>query len=627
MDDATRLISELQSKLTELDGKVAAHLRDMATEFQRYSDQLLQDVPADVSNKVNRVIAESMADYPAFNPALKYLDSNTALPAAAAAAGAGAGAGAAATTTTATTDNDLASRNRRTSPPPVLPHTSGTPKEGIRGPHDREMEFYGVFTPGYLPLLDSSDRPLHSPPLSPPPVKAIEAAVKSNETSQTESSPEGGLPRPALPKRRGTDTSSISLESSGSESTKVRRSALRRSSGSSTKASPRRVRFDFEGEEVLPTSSPQASSPARPQLRTGVPQGGFEDDSDLPAGRLDDGSDRATSPPRAKKVSSSEALRALSKMPLEDPANWTVVNAQPEPENLDSTTEIVPDRDTSADRSRTPAVSGRASGKAPARSALITQIEQTRDTTLGSPLEDYEQQQEEDSSDEDFISMRSSKKDSASPGSRSPVTALATQPDISTLSQRLNGDGASPAPRTGTDTQVDTKRRAFETDDELFEFDEDEKTSSVGYPLTRTIKSTEPYIPEEESDEEHESTAANSHVENTFSTSPAVGITSRNRKPPSPPISASIGSFRGRPIMLDVVKDPRILEEAAEMGDFDTFVGSVDGRSGVDKSDLNSFRASLSNAQYSGTPRSFSERFAMEQMEQATGSRRGGDRR
>jgi hypothetical protein len=73
-----------------------------------------------------------------------------------------------------------------------------------------------------------------------------------------------------------------------------------------------------------------------------------------------------------------------------------------------------------------------------------------------------------------------------------------------------------------------------------------------------------------------------------------------------------IGSYKGNSIRMDAVANPRVLEEAAALGDIKSFVGSVNGNSGFDPSDINSYRESLGKHAFSGTPRSFSERVMLE---------------
>jgi hypothetical protein len=74
---------------------------------------------------------------------------------------------------------------------------------------------------------------------------------------------------------------------------------------------------------------------------------------------------------------------------------------------------------------------------------------------------------------------------------------------------------------------------------------------------------------------------------------------------------------------MPVVRNPEVHAQAASLGNFNTFVGGLDGRSGMDEGDLNSFRASVANTGFSGTPRSFTERLMMEEAQKA---RAGGAR-
>lgn len=66
---------------------------------------------------------------------------------------------------------------------------------------------------------------------------------------------------------------------------------------------------------------------------------------------------------------------------------------------------------------------------------------------------------------------------------------------------------------------------------------------------------------------------------------------------------------------MPIVKNPELHAQAASQGDFDSFVGGVDGRSGIDESDFSSYRASIAPGGFVGTPRSFTERLMMEDME------------
>ena len=663
--DATHIISELHSKLSELDNKLAAYRQELMDEYDRFTAALLQDASQEVSDAVLRAMAESMSKHPSLYPNLSDpLDSLDA-------------------------DEQQQQHHRhdhrrpwdgRKSPPPILHHTSGVPKDAARNhphPHDRAHAFHGVFSPSYLPLLDGSDRPLHSPPLSPPPPavsssqpagspfddeKIAGGAQQQPQPQQQQQSPPPPdaaqrFVRPAPLVRRPTDASSV--DSSGSES-KLRRSALRRSSSASTRASPRRVRFEVQGEEVLPTASPpQVSEADLPQLASdALPPGAARDESEESTpGRLDDADDRRDWPP-ARKVSSSERLRALSKLPLEDPSQWTVVNPQANPDE----SAIMDDDDvapSSKANSNTASTTSEKPAAAPAtnlpvRPAVII-------PEPGRPLQDLAKQHgdddENESSDDedDFIAMRPSKKSPISPRQSSssapaaqeatttaneplpaatapvvsPPSTAAQQPATNQEKASAPGQSATngstapidhPLPENGNSgaaeysSETDEEAEADIDDDdeeELFEFDDE----TGGYPLTRASKlkpKREQHRPKEVEDLDDE--ALDSISDDRAVKPPGVSISKRVSPPlASPPVSASVGSYRGRSItVFDVVKDPRMHEKAAELGEFNSFIGSIDGRSGFDGADPTSFRASMNNVPYSGTPRSFSERLAME---------------
>lgn len=69
-------------------------------------------------------------------------------------------------------------------------------------------------------------------------------------------------------------------------------------------------------------------------------------------------------------------------------------------------------------------------------------------------------------------------------------------------------------------------------------------------------------------------------------------------------------------MIMPVVRDPLVHARAVSLGDFNSFVGSVDGRTGLDESDLNSFRASLAQSGFAGTPRSLAERMMIEEAQE-----------
>ncbi|KAF6827025.1 hypothetical protein CMUS01_09183 [Colletotrichum musicola] len=609
MDDATRLIGDLHQKLADLDHKVAAYRQDMAAEFHRYSHHLLQKIPHDVRAEVDRVVAASFDNYPALSSALSpprgHPDSPPPPPA---------------------DDTERIPEppcDRQAHPPTPQSSASTPPSSAVShagtaaltspdtaNDRERDRELYGLFTPSYLPLLDSAQPPSAanlSPVLSP----LSKSAVANDDMGRTKSDQPpvqlsvAATRTPDRPnhERRATDDTTSSGTSEQSDS-KVRRSALRRhSSGSKPPASPRRVRFEFEGGEVLPTASPQASEPSLVQSHTLASSRSPpppEDDSLTVESLL--GPDEDLGPP-PKKVSSSQALRALSRAPLDANTVWTVVN--PDAQGSDAEREgsmatsdsesslhvnNVPSSTTKPPQSPKPAVTDRGRTRELAGSASPEAAGAARNDDS-----------DDSSSDDGFLAMAkpksfANKKAILSPLSRSPTRA-APVPQ-SPRSEMAGSRFTSKAMSKQADVEEDD-------DDDLFHF---EGLSAPPKPRAR------PASIQEEDEDEEEVEGTEPAAQTLYSTSPAVSIP----KPPEPQIpahliSGSVGSFRGRPVIMPVVKNPEVYQQAASLGDINSFIGGLDGRTGVDDGDLNSYRASVGQALFSGTPRSLTERMMMEE--------------
>ena len=569
MDDTARLVSELHDKLAELDGKVTAYQRDMLAEFHKHMEDCLRHYPDHVSNQVSQAIAESMSTgrFPALS------------------------------TATGAPDKPAFDRNAwvgRKSPPPLLRHTSGIPKEGPRSPHAREKEFQGLFTPTYLPLLESYD-PHRSSPISPPsPAQvpslplSVDNVTKVDEFKQSVPAVPQGRPDPI---RKLTDQSTSSLGSSGSDS-KVRRSALRRSS--SNKGSPRRVRFEFQGEEVLPSASfPQASptltpeSEAEPQPEAETSAIAIENESTAYTGTsLLDVEGEEDWLPRPKKVSSTQALQALTRSPLDEGTVWREVNADREEsvkmngaKTTDNTLSLAP---TKVDR------------HAIIQLQDAAEDELVRNNVLGSPIEELGNYDDVDgnASDEEFLSMRPKKK-TPPPTARSP---FARPPARAPASPSAN-------------TQVNGKNVIDDDQEPLFDFDEegqksqqkylsepdDEEDDEIPSRRLRNLALAGEPTPPPENEEEEEGTKI-----------PAVS-------PSAVLFGHSIGSYMGRSITVDPINNPKLYDEIANMRDVQFFVGSVHDRSEAEAAELGSYRpASLARVPV-GVPRSFTQRLALEE--------------
>lgn len=569
MDDASRLVSELQDKLADLDGKVAAYQRDMLAEFHRHMEDCLKKYPDHVSSEVSRVIAQSMSRYPALCPGVGGAPDSPAI--------------------------DRSAWDGRKSPPPILRHTSGTPKETPRSAHAREREFQGLFTPTYLPLLESdSGSRRWSEAMQRPPAEDTSLPLSLDNVKKVDQAVPAELgPRPP-PNRRLTDRSISSVESSGSES-KSRRSALRRSS-SSNKSSPRRVRFEFEGEEVFPSSSsPQApdSIPApaggaesQPKADDTTSAIAIEYESPAYAGSsLLDVEGEEDSPPRPKKVSSTQALQALTRSPLEEGTVWTVVNP-------DIGEPTIMRGGNQAGEAKDPAPI-KVDSQATIRPTDFEEDEPTLNG-LGSPIEELNKyDDDENASEDDFLSIRPMKK-TPSPAAKRPFPAPSAQ--------------AGPSASSALTTSKPESQADVVEEEPFFDFEEGPGQSSS--------LSQSKYQAELEDDEEPVPTSQR-HLQSLGKDGEAGRKGESGKLPAVTPSAAlfghNIGSYRGHAVTINPIKDPKLYDEIANMEDAHFFVGSIDGRTGIDKADLGSYRAVSIAKNVSGAPRSFTERLALEE--------------
>lgn len=653
LDGASNLIADLLKKLSELDDKVDTYRKDMAVEFQRYSDDLLRDLPNEVTTQVNRAIAASMSQgryrnlFPQNPDEERHVFLEPESPAI-----------------------DRKMWDGRGSPPPVLHHTSGvpntsnadsatiaralgsSPRDSVRDLHAREREFRGLFTPSYLPLLEATDRAPAAQPLE---TTNSDSSPRTEEekTSSKVAGDSGGVVPRFPPVRSFTDPSADCGSGECDKERNARRSALRRSS-SSNRSSPRRVRFDFEGEVVLPTSSPSssgvASSSPPPELA--------REESPVPLDESPQAAKPAApSPPRSpssrslldeeddyfpppKKVSSSQALRALSKLPLEDPSTWTVVNANSEAAAAEENKE-----------SAQPDAATNFATYMPSSSHIEEVGAQPLGASqLGSPLQDLEEYYDDSSeSDDDFVSMpiRPIRKKSTSPDARmpslkpneaqptqirSPEAGVGEAIKSNNQDDHIDSRRSTPSKMNGKSsvqpvnlaTTTETHNADGELDgDELFDMEEEMYAK----------RDNQPYIDHDDESDHELDTAATEDAEREGipmeqpPRSPSLFVAPKPQSVSLTPPNVSAGSYKGRPVSFDVVKDHRLLHRAAELGDLHTFVGSIDGRSGVNGIDPSSYRgasfrgaSSLSGLAFSGAPRSLSERMFLEDLAEEDGS-------
>ncbi|KAH9219819.1 hypothetical protein DL95DRAFT_384021 [Leptodontidium sp. 2 PMI_412] len=607
MDEASKLVGELQQKLSELDLKVWKYRQDMAAEFEKYAEDLLRDVPKDVSETVSKTMAEAMKSCTALYPTKK------------------TGTVESSATGTSTLENGVGGGAFSQTQTLPIPTPLRRPEEDMEGsprsPHEREKEFQGVFTPSYLPLLDSTSRNErrssrdYNPTTPLPGFKGKEREDEplqvdaSTDTRSLMNTPEAN--RPPTPQRKNTDEWSIGSDHSDGVR---RRSALRRSSTASNrdKGSPRRVRFEFAGVEVLPTSSPQPES----TLSGDGPTSLLSDEEDEEAGSemIED-----VEKPAPKRISSSQALRNLSRAPLvDDGTQWTTVSAPPDGSASVATANGISEGSSSEDLYADNGVSQLSLGSTPNGNGTVAEISPEAATGTNKDSQDRLETLSED--DEDMLDMPPLRRHSASQAASmlSPANPPCIDDNKSPTSTTRPSKAWQGIDNFGVEGELKFSDVKFDKDedDDLFHFDE--TLESSGIPPTGTENP-----PEDLDDEERDSFDTDSPIRPIehreislnkygYASSPARPIFRSSQIPiDEAPVAGAVGSYRGHPFSMPIVS-PDVHAQAASIGPLSSFVGSVNGRSGLDESNAQSFRASVGS--FSGTPRSMSERFMMEQM-------------
>ena len=449
---------------------------------------------------------------------------------------------------------------------------------------EHESDLSGVFTPNFLPLLDAS--------------KASPASSSSQPQSPTD---------PDSPQSRQSGmTSPLHRDAAN------RRSAFRRSSSASK--SPRKVRFDIGGENSDSTLSDDNS------LSFGTmnkPASNASLSSTFPHSLLDD--DDEAPPP--KKVSSVERLRQLGRRPYktqeESDADAPASSFNESPHDA---TEAIDSADGSS--SRTPKNQLTGIGVPRRTSQQTIDLKDSQSSSSSTALENDEGVFPE-------INAKKFKKMRPSPPTPSTRTTAAqippAQQDADTtasaagISREFPGRDTSEAVLSKHEEsrlpkkaqKQEQKARRVEDDDDLF-YMEDENG------ITKSSLQQQPSNTEGLSDHELEGVEADDEVLMTppmKTTKPAVPVVtstqSADHSPEKSFLAEAIGSYKGNRLVMPVVRNPDVYAEAASMGDFSSFVGGIDGTSGVDEGDLNSFRASVVQP-LTGSPKSFSERLLME---------------
>ncbi|XWW97609.1 hypothetical protein V2A60_005594 [Cordyceps javanica] len=585
--DADSLHDGLRTKLNHLEAQLEAHRQDLLSEFHQHYYQLTRSASPSAVASIQDKLRATLDDYKVLRPSLP-LQPAAPQPAAAPAE----------SPRPPVSDNPEKATGSQTLSLASTPADPGNP--GPPGsPRDRDHELQGLFTPSYLPLLAASPIPAVDTPILPA-AATKPAGITSQQPSVAASSPSsadtGLLPatetsvgqsttnnrmgqsadedrfpgRLTTQPRHGQAESenaladdAISSASSDKGDNKAPRSALRRSSSIyKSPQSPRRVRFEFMGAEVLPTASPQPSESMIP--RSSSPM--WEGENVTVDSVLGDDVDDPTPPP--KKISSSDALRALSREPLEEGTVWTVVN----PESDNATTSKMQQLDLDKPLAK----------RQPAPQQL--QQEPSNDAKVIS---------------DDSLDVKKTRFPTPLPLSKPPAIASKKLPkNVTPLN---NPDG-------------------HDDEDDMFQFEDD------GGKTTSPRPSPMPTDEDEPSEDENAVPSSTLDKDGSTLRSPttvapaAVPAPKLEAPEPSTPTTprfniGSVGSYKGRSIMMPVVKDPEVHAKAASIGNFNSFVGGLDGTSGMDPADLSSYRASVMRDGFSGTPRSFTERLMMEDME------------
>ncbi len=423
-------------------------------------------------------------------------------------------------------------------------------------------------------------------------------ASTSTRTSASSSSAE--LRRPPTPKRRNTDE--VSIHSEWSDGPVRRRSALRRSSSLSKGLSPRRVRFEVEGKEVLPTSSPAAAESILSETNS---SNSLLDDSDDEPEQIED----IDEPPPPKRISSSQALRVLSRSPLvDDGTQWITVSAPPDGSASVAVTNGFSKEDLEDEDLETDSELSQMNITSPPQNIHAKHVEV--------PPTSIDEDGDETPSDDDMLDMPPLHRVGSSGASMlsptfpapasehtSPTTSSHTPDNHLHTSNNLNG--------AGEDINGGELRFDEDDSDELFQFDEQPTPGPRHHP------------PEEEPELEDLVQADKEEpILSEYSSSPAREIAKpAPAKIEIPKSTGLIGSYKGHPFSMPIVS-PEIHAQAASLGPISSFVGSVHGRTGPDESDVQSFRNSVIGSGphhgFSGTPRSMSERMMLDDLMEGT---------
>ncbi|PHH72520.1 hypothetical protein CDD82_5930 [Ophiocordyceps australis] len=653
------LLDRLRHKLDQLELGMQTHRCHLLAEFDHFCHHLLRGVPLETACSLQRALPSILGRYPLLRP------------------------------NTQVTPSHRLGLDDYTSPP--LPPVSPTATSGATlGPatarsRQDETQLQGLFTPTYLPLLEAPPMLPRSPPAGSASATGAENVTSTTAPSITQSplsqpdrdaritsqaslaptvvmdgtasatmhslvsdesiiSSPPRFPVPLLVRQtsRSTDDTRSSVSSDKSD-IKTPRSAMRRSSSTikTSSHSPRRVRFEFMGAEVLPTSSPQPSELAGPRPSSPGPGHADDDNDDDDDNQDEDDDDTAFDsdldgesggdkvPPR--KVSSSDALRALSRAPLEEGAAWTVVNPDTDDVGLDelglvpSVSAALPPANVKMFENQEPDRHGLSwmnnIVKTPTRDSIEHETYEERD---GHGTPDDDDDDDDDSSDDGFLAMARTKS-SKQKAAQTVAQAVGSLPQPPTRSSnQMNKSSwartSSPLPKSSMKDNVDCRQPAQTTaqvdnddaeDDELFQF-ESEANFQAQSRQRRPSWQPDPESDEQEEKEHEEATGE--HVSNSmasiYATSPAIHIrhsgSSQGQQASSVKFQpGSLGSYKGRPLMMPIVRDPEVLALANASKPPGGSLDSVEEQAILEEGSL---------PRYPNTPGSLKERFIREQM-------------
>ncbi|OAQ70473.1 hypothetical protein VFPPC_02934 [Pochonia chlamydosporia 170] len=427
--------------------------------------------------------------------------------------------------------------------------------------------------------------------------------------------------------------SSISSDKSDS---KPPRSAMRRTSSiPKIPQSPRRVRFDFMGEEVLPTTSPQPSAFISARIPSPDPLGDETNCASHLATEPGEEEEEEQAPPR--KVSSSDALRALSRAPLEEDGTvWTVVNSDQEESPLDQPSHTLEGKESvgAEAASTTPNIEVTRMTNDLESAPTATNFESSYSSSTVGNFKGDLPNSEEDSSEDDFLAM-AKPKTPASSESRAQALLSPTK-SAKPASPVQSGEQSPASPRSkkspGSYRGIEGTQKVpatIDDDGDLFHFEEE------GLQLPEHPRPTQPPINQKEQDDEHSDHEDSNGTPtpqplSLYATSPAVPITKladREREPDPPTPSRAkfepntVGSYKGRPLTMPIIRNPQILSQLESGQAVNEVVGSVHHRGPGDDFNPLSLQETSEQIMAFSASRSFSERLMMEDMMEAAKAR------